>query len=344
MQTSISFVSTQMQLINCIEYITKNNLTNNKLVFLVASKVRKDQLFQIYNIPCNKNLFIEKPVVFEFSTSKLLNIFYSLLILFRVYLWTIFRQFDVCILGNYKSCYGRYFWYRNKSAKRVVVDDGLCTPIWYEIRASKGFKGISEIFYDNRFVKRLLINKEDRMIPESVLFFSIYTDIKNLHDEVEYNEYLFLQNNIKQYPISEAFSNCSFVFLGQPYHTRNVISYKRYNEYLRQTYNYLGRGRALYYPHPEERGCNWMEDDVKMMYEYIPYGMSFEIFALSMPQNSTIVSFQTSVQPILLKLCPSFKQYAVFLNEVEESDTPLFNEMVEAYRYLETTGISIIRF
>lgn len=338
---SLSLISTQMQLINCIEYLVTHKIEENEVVFWALSKTRKTQLLDVFNIPCNRQLF-KGYRFFTFNGGNIHDILVSVWMLFKMWIWALTKKVDVFILGNYKTCYGRFFWYKQPNAKRTVVDDGLGTPIWYEIRANRGFKGISEMFYDNKIIRSLLKRKEDAMVPESVRFFSIYTDIKNPNDSVEFNSYSYLKANIGQYPESDAFKSCDFVFLGQPFHTRGYVSHQKYNEYLKKTYSYIGEKQAIYYPHPEETDNSWMDDVVKTKYQFIPNKMIFEVFALAMKPKSVIASFQTSSQPILLKLCPDIKQLAVYLEEADGQHTPFFEEIKEAYKYLENLGIPVI--
>lgn len=339
---SLSFVSTQMQLINCIEYITENGIEENEIVFFAASQNRIRQILNVYNLSCNKCIF-QSSHSFVFNGRYVYDVIVSLFLLMRVWWWTKTKKIDVCILGNYKICYGRFFWYKKSKVKRVVVDDGLGTPIWYKIRYQRGYKGISDLFYNNRFVRWLLKSREDKMFPDSVLFYSIYLNPLNKKDIAVLNRYNYLKKHHSQYPNSEIFRDANAVFLGQPFHTKNIVTYKRYNEYLRKASKLLGN-HVIYYPHPEETSNEWMEDDIKQIYQYVPNTLSFEIYALGMKAGGIVASFQTSAQPILQKMCPDIRLMAVYVNEIDNIHTPYYEEMVDTYKYMEKIGIQVIRF
>ena len=336
---SLSIVSTQMQLLNCIEYITLNNISSNHLILFALSPSRYSQLNDILEVSCNKNIF-DKITPFVFGKIKLLNFSKAIFLYLYILLLSFKKEYKVCIVGNYRVSYGRKFWALRPDVEKIAVDDGAATVTWFKVRNEELKTRVPQLFYTTRLLRVILQNKRD-MIPDNVKFFSIYHSLLPSSDIIINNSYKYLRSNIKSYSNSSSILSRRFIFLGQPLYLHDIISIENYNAYLLKMYETVGRD-FVYYPHPEEYNDTWMCDAVKSHYKYVENHFSFEIYALMAEKPLTIVGFFTSALTVIKDLRPNFDIISIKFSEISKLNKKYAGELENVYKYFDESGIQII--
>lgn len=346
MSNSISVISTQMQLINCIETIKNKGCETNDLIVYIASKGRYEQINELLKTDYCQSVFNNIIVVNLYSKNRAI-LFYNLLKFKKtLVLWLKKRTYDFCISGNYGYNFHMYFMYlvglHNLRVEYILVDDGAAM-------INIAYRRMREIQDDTP--KRHLSNIEKfffdiegylTFVPSKLTYYSVY-DIETTNDDIlvkqNYN-YLKSYNN-KDINISDD-RNIDVIFLGQPLIEGNILTYEQYNRYLQAIANYYCDKKLMYVYHPIESSTS-LDYNNRKRYQTVRSKFSFEILATSVPENTKIISFYTSTLPNLVYMGFNFQIISVYLNEINNLDSEKRRNIQRVYdNFSNISGLSVL--
>ena len=234
---SISIVSTQMQLVNCIEAINKYRYANNDLIIWTYSNNRERQLLSLLEKLDCKRIFNKVTVYTRHNTGGL-----------RTYVSILnekgfFKQYDVygydvIILGNYKLLQEKYFLKRviraNKNVSVIVVDDGLATCETSNLRVLEVKTG--KMVFDEITISYKFFYLSGYLFkwkaPDSLEYFTSYNNLTiSSSDTIVFNNNDFIKKKAE----SDKFNlenDGKTIFLGQPLVQLNFLSAQTYTDYI----------------------------------------------------------------------------------------------------------------
>lgn len=252
--TSISIISTQLQLINCVEYIKEHNVANNVLIVDAINSSRLTQIMQLLNSKLYSNIF-EKIYYRSISNYKLFYLDIIYLKLLILYL-SIFFKFDYAIIGNYKALQHKYLFLCSlkfkKDVKYIVVDDGTLSFFYKELRdyelnnirkASNSISRSLKFVFFESFIARFMHRIE---------FFSLYSLSVSELDCLSHNSLTYLKQNIGKLELAVDFSQYKTLIIGQPFVQMkyfDVCALKRIIDFISKK---VKIEEVLYVCHPAE--------------------------------------------------------------------------------------------
>lgn len=334
---TISVVSTQMQLINCVEYLFQTHSDSNILIVTTKSRYRKKQLCEILENKCYSKYFY-KIIYLSMTNIRFFDFFHLIIYTLYIRVFCLFKKFDICLLGNYRDFLGRLLYRYLRSDELIVVDDGLAS---LSIEAGrhgelKEYKS-PYIFIPNRLI-RFFCHNNTRFIPNKVNFFTIY-DLKIFGNDLRTsNNYIYLKKISNTFNIPDILRQADAIFVGQPLY-RNYLSKDKYAWYLRQ-YAKNVHGSIVYYPHPEETYKEWLEMRLNDNYIYVENKFSFELLLSCVKENVNIVSFFSSILSNAKHINQLINLEAVYLSEIDNNQTLSYLQL--SYNKFKDEGIKIL--
>ena len=334
---TISVVSTQMQLINCVEYLDKKQSPYNILFITTKSSRRKEQIFEILENQCFGKYF-QKIKVLSLTGYRIIDLLLFFLYFVYIKFFCLFYNINICILGNYRDFLGRYLYMNLLSSELIVVDDGLATLPIADGRISEKRK-IPFVFYPNRVVQFMYRNKTS-LIPDKITFFTIYDICVTGLDTKIHNTYAYLKAVSDKMDIPISLRQADVIFLGQPlYH--NILSYDRYSWYLQQFSKGIG-SNIIYYPHPEEKYENWKTLNCGDHFKYIENKYSIEILLCSLKDTAKVISFFSSAITNVRFINHSLTPESIYLSEIDYNEPLSYIKL--SYNQFEEEGIRVIKY
>lgn len=342
---SISIISTQMQLINCVETIHKLGCLHNDLIVYSATLSTMNTIVALLKTKSYGNIFQKVDIFFVDYTSIIDN--FLIINKFKRYFSSIIdNNYNYCISGNYRFDVYKYFIYRilknNKNCIPFLIDDGLAILNIAKVRLDDFAKKRWQVEYTS-FVNKIILGSYsfNNYNLNKIIFNTIYNIIPSNNDEVVKQEYNYLINNALDFEFKDVdWSKYKAVFLGQPLVKHKYCTKEEYNSLIMKALNKFHN--IIYIPHPAE-DCMQLDDKIMRNVRIEKSRFCFEIIIASVPSTVTICSFFTSVMPNIKQMGyknPLISYYFDGINKLQENDK---NTLMNVYKHLESLNISVIK-
>lgn len=353
--SSISVVSTQMQLVNCIEAIHYYGFLHNELIIWAYSKTRQEQMISLLDKLDYRRLFV-KVLIHTREGSDRKSILKSICREKRFFKTYTINHYDAIILGNYKLLQEKYFLKRvidaNREVRTIVVDDGLAaceTAILRNNECNVGrmqFDETSPLF--KLFYLNGLLFRWDA--PSSILFFTSFKNLLiNECDSRSANDYAFLKEFINRSP-ANSLDSYDIIIIGQPLVQMHLLSKESYSDYIIDCINGISEGGQLnivYIPHPGENPDTSVSTTLSAMISIKRMELPIELYLLSSNREKIkhIVGFYTSalvnIKQMELESC--CRIHSLYFNELEDLQNENLRRIIKnAYCFIGDNGISIM--
>ena len=348
MQKIIAIVSTQMQLVNCIEYFMKLDRRDVDLSLLICagSALRKKLMNDILSIPIYQGVFNHIDYVF-YGEDKVSIVVSK----YKMKRFFSHKKYDTIIIGNYLSIYHRYCqficWKQNPQIKFVLVDDGTATSEVVILRNKEKELNKLQHFLFSKFIEFVYLGLTPSFkyfVPQSVLFFSVFDKLRfHKDDSFRRCDYAFLRNT---------YSSCegeidygeSIIIAGQPLVKEGIISQLRYNQILDYCISHYLRGdntKIYYIPHPVEDVNDSLTTGLLTKVHVMKLNVPFEMWAIGRCIKQ-IVGFSSSVFVNLHYMCPDIELICFYPSEIRETKGLYLQDHRNTYSSFADMGIRII--
>lgn len=342
---AMAVVSTQLQLINCVEYLSLYNIDDCDLIVFSTSKMREKQINYLL-LKESYRFFFKRILYTNYTPNRLSGVLSTILTIFKIKRFINSNIYNCCILGNYKFCEHRlcaYYCTKNdKNTNIYVVDDGTATVDILVDRKIELQTGHLIMFTHNKVLRMWFNNRAQFFIPKSIVFFTIYDLSLSEYDRLIRNGYSYLKNNASSFSIPVEVLSADVIFLGQPYVQNGIVTSQRYNEYLQWYSKRTPNLAKIYLPHPEELDSLALDETTLQDYSYYESQISFEILYLALVKQPVIVSFNTSALVSVIEMNPNANIEAIYTPEIEISSDPSIRRIVTVYEEFKRRGINII--
>ena len=342
--TSVSIVDTQIQLINVTELINKIGCQNNCLIVgsILPHRVKQIKLLLKEEAihPIFKRLYFTHIILSDSRLFLLLNSLYSL-ILIPIILF-LHKNLNIGVIGNYLNPAHRYFQYIcNKISKNIdhfVVDDGTNTIGNAAIRIDEINQGKSKIILNSKSSYMMyhffLIKKN--YIPPKITFFSIYNVDYVLPDNLIINDYNYIRNAALAKITIEP---DSVVIVGQCLAEENIMKHANYIKYIKYIISANGGKKIYYFPHPGEK-CNCIDfkKDVNMVSSSYP----IETVLISSPDSIKIFGLYSAALYSIKRMKKETEVNALIIDPGDILKPRLVPILENVYKSFEEIGIRLI--
>lgn len=342
---TISFATTQMNLINCVEYLS--TIKGEHALFLMAdTRARYQQINSILNNSAYSKVF-EKIYRCPITNNRLIDFILYFVYLLRLHIISFFNSYDFVVTGNYKKYAARLLFSRqsnqNENCKLIVCDDGLATTEIAKSRIIEMQNKEPIIFWENRVLKYIHKRDESRLIPDSITFYTTYSFPVGDHDSIIKNKYKFIKTHLSSFNIDEESFNCKSILLGQPLYCKQYTTKDCYINKLVSYSKTVGE-RIVYYAHPEEKEDIWNELGLNDYYRYINNFLPFEIIAAILPQGCRVASFFSSVLMNLHLMNETLIPECITFNKEQLLDPSKFSALEECYQCFKEENVKFYEF
>lgn len=341
---TITFATTQMNLINCVEFLCRIE-GEHTFFFMADTPKRSQQIKNLLNIPAYSNFF-HRIIYCPKTNNRILNFLLTLFYLIRIRWISLYAKYDKVITGNYRIYVSRLLYKlqcdKNDKCEYVVCDDGLATSVIAKARIEEINNRNPYIFPPNQLIKFIHRNNINNYIPEKIIFYTIYNLTISGNDIKITNNYQYIKEHLIDFNVDKNTFNCKAIVLGQPLYDKNYISKECYSHKLIQ-YSKTVQGKIIYYAHPEENLEHWSSLGLEDFY-YVNNFLPFEIIAALLPQGCRVVSFFSSVLMNLKIMNESLIPECIPLTENELLDKSNFVNLKENYICYKKENVRFIEF
>lgn len=343
---SIMLVTTQMQLLNCIELVSKYDKKVDLLIVICHSRSRREQLEKLLKIEDLRKFITEiKYIILKkegiSSLTSQISCKFQLGKLAKLY------KYDECIIGNNFPTQNRFFIYKvmknNPNCKLFVCDDGLATLSSYKNRLLQ-LKGVKNAYPKNSRALEIvyMFSGVDNYVPKIFNYFTVYNLEDNFVDKYIQNTYEYLRSHLRSFYSDGDFSNYSVIILGLPMIQYNILDKNSFNKYIRNILNLSPNHKALYIMHPQET-IDEQDFDVDIIGQIKAVKLDYPVETLlSVLDNKIIYGFYTSALVNLKYMNLNSSFYAVRVKEVLDKNDEYSKRIESVYQYLLGNGIQII--
>lgn len=344
--STIALVSTQMQLVNCIEFLFKFNKRIDQLVVLCHSMSRHSQLEMMLDKPevrvfFEKIQFIDlekqgfKGIVSQYACRKKISVIAK---------QDVFTEF---VIGNNFPIQNRFFIQQVAQhcplCKFYVCDDGLASLSSYDNRIMQLQDKVCAYPVNSKVLKCVyMFSGVDKFIPREYTYFTIYNLKDNHVDKYIKNPYMFIRTHPHLFNHEFIVDDFDTVFLGQPLLQQRLLDLVGFNTYLRYVVNGSSRDRVLYVAHPQEKieQCSF-DDDLRNRITIVRFDYPIEAF-ISMLETKQIYSFFTSAMVTLKYMSPTINLYSIWVKEIMDKGDEYSERVGKVYEYLLSNEIPVI--
>lgn len=310
---TITFATTRMNLINCVEYLSTIK-SQNILIVDSASCARKKQMKAFLRTPIYARMF-EKIIYRNNSNNRFLEAIFTSIYHIKLFILSRVVHVDKIISGNYLCCGSRLLYsYLPKDTKYIACDDGTGTIEVATQRISEYDTQNPLMYIPNRLLKKIIHRNPTRYIPQSITFFTNYSITPNGKDVVIRHGYTFLKQHLQDFNVDASLFSKNVIVLGEPLYFKNFVTQECYAKKLK-LYAGTVEGTVLYYAHPEETKFKWDGLQVHDKYVYVDNFLPFEIIAALLQPNCRVAAFMCSalmnireVNDQLIPECIRFKR------------------------------------
>lgn len=342
---TITFATTQMNLINCVEFL-HNIQGHHTLFILVDSKIRRNQLMNLLNNPVYAKIF-NKIVIRPNTNYRLINFFLTCCYLMILRFISKKNNYDAVVTGNYRNYAARliYKLQKNKveSCKLIVCDDGLATAVIAKERLIELNTGKPYLFIPNRIVKVVNKKRVRGFIPQRITYYTTYNIPLAECDRIIRNNYHYIKNNLDKFNVDKHILECSVVMLGQPLYSKNYIRPEKYSSLMKK-YSETIKGTAVYYAHPEESYKVWEKLKMQTRYIYVDNFIPFEIIAAMLPSGCRVVGFMTSVLMNLKEMNDNLRGECILISEEDLINKSVYKSLLLTYQHYRAQNIKFYEF
>lgn len=342
--TSVSIVDTQIQLINVVELLNKIECQNNYLIVGGYSPPRIEQI---------KLLLKEESIHSKFKTVyfmqirqsnsrlfSLLNSFYSLVSISIILF--LHKNLNIGVIGNYLSPAHRYFQYIcNKISENIVhfvVDDGANAIGIATLRIDEINQGKSKITLNtiSSYIMYHFFLIKKNFVPPKITFFSIYNMAYVTPDNLIVNDCNYIRNNaLAKINIEQD----SIVIVGQCLVVNNAMTKADYIKYINYIISINYNKRIYYFPHPAEK-CD--VKDFKSNINIVSNSYPIEIALISSPDSIIIFGLYSSALYSIKRMKKETEVNALIINPVDILSPRLVPILENVYKSFEEIGIQLI--
>ena len=207
---TIVFATTQMNLINCVEYLYTIN-GDNLLVILADSQSRQKQLESFLEKRAYRQMFSK--VLYRYVTNnRFINFISTCLFFIKLRYISSNNIFDKIITGNYKSYAPRFIFRLQKqkvsNCQLIVCDDGLATNTIASMRLLEIKTRSPYMFFPNRLERFIYCKRKDQFIPDNICYFTIYNIPLADSDTKLINNYSYVKLNLSEFDVDKAKFDC----------------------------------------------------------------------------------------------------------------------------------------
>lgn len=351
MAETLTIISTQMQLVNAIEYLssTKGELYNH-LIICTSTRRRKKQLSSLLDKPYYAKVFQKVDYLRYGGGSRIKSYWVTLCLKYGIS--RIIKKataFDLIIIGNYLSIIHRYVqylcWKKNEDLKFIVVDDGTATTEAVVIREKEKHDNKLVYYGRSKYLVKIFLTKFSSFkffVPHSLTFFSIYDKLNYSNDDTFVKcDYVYLKNQVNRFIARE---ELGLVIIGQPLIAEGFLSKDRYNQSITDyLINHYGdkKGKVVYVPHPIEKVDESLSETLKESVLIVRPDVPFEMWALC-TEIKSVVGFYSSALVNLRYFLPTIPIVSLCPSEIINSKEYDCQEAIQAYKYFFEIGIDII--
>ena len=312
---SFGIVSTQMQLLNCVELLQTLGIDHNELLVMAFSAERKRQILHIIESLSYTAFFKKISVVEPKYKSDVFNSFYFK----RKINKATFRcsTYDTLLIFNYKNIYIRYayykIWEKVPNINTYVVDDGMSNLEILRRRNEELNAGKASIELGRRHYSVVFpLNGLKKCVAPKLSFFTNHDSI-NIHlpDVFIRNNYEHVRNgDFSKLTFDEDMDIC---FIGQPLPQFGTLDKETYNLWIRKfitDYN-VRKGSVKYIPHPAEIIDENIEEELKKELTITNLDLPIEIYALKFSSSVIVAGFYSAALFNVHKIRPDLKVYCI---------------------------------
>lgn len=346
--SNVAIVSTQMQLINCIELLFENKKRIDLLVVLCHTKSRYAQIKKMLDIPEVSSFFAKvrfltlekkgiKGLISQYTCKNCLSI------IARHY------KFDECILGNNFPIQNRFFIYEvsryNTNCIFYVCDDGLASLSSYENRKTQLNRNVNAYPLNSRVLQFVyMFSGVNMFIPRRFIYFTIYNLEDNGVDMITRNSYSFLRSFPRLFSNVNVMDIHDVVFLGQPLLQQRIVSKNEFNKYVRFVLKQSPINRLLYVAHPQENVSESDFDaDIKGCISIVKLDYPIETL-FPILESKDVYSFYTSALVSLKYMSSNIHLHALWVQEIIEKKNEYSDRVKSVYTYLADHGIHVVNY
>lgn len=351
---SISIVSTQMQLVNCVEAIRQYGFTHNDLIVWSSSTNREKQLISLLDRFDYKSYFHNVSIHTRLSyggVRSILSIFKE-----KKFFKKSNCSVDAVLIGNYKLLQVKYFLHkllRKNSAVNVIsLDDGIATCEAVSLRNKEihthkmAFDDISRLF-KLVYLGGFLWGWKS---PEKVVFYTSFEQlIINSKVVAAKNNYSYIKSQLSS-KSNESLSQYDVVFLGQPLVQMALLTSEQYSRYILEyinKYTSCYTHQIVYIPHPAEETEQSLSEEIRSVINIKRLDLPIELYliASSTLQKKKVVGFYTSALVVLKQMIPCniIDVFSIYVNEIEKIvDVNEKRILEDAYGFIEDSGVPIL--
>lgn len=350
---SVSFITTQMQLINCVEAIHQFGCKENALIIASNDEERQKRIQTLLDILSPyfafDNVYILCKGVAKGWFGGLKYVYKQKKEISRLVHG---KKIDVFFSTNFKQAQQKFIIKKlfnlNSDLQIVLVDDGLAVCEIAVRRSNELRTNKSDTHYISRAYKLLYEAEVRCFVPRHIVFFTVYKDISiSQEDSLIYNNYSF----VKRHKIGDSEIGIGeVVVLGQPLVNSNYLgldsfSSDTYCEYIINAIRAIGFpfSRIVYFPHPAENITISLSSTKSSNFSVVENNIPIELILLHVHQEVPILGFYTSALVNIVELDNDRRVYSIYFKEVNKSEIKRIREVVNnAYKYIESKGIPVL--
>lgn len=342
---TLTFATTQINFINCVEYL--NTINGDNTLFLMAdTPARQKQIELLLNNPAYSYVF-RKVVKCPMSGIKLIDFSLTICYLLLLRLISKLNNYSFVITGNYKNYGARlaFLLQRKKQSgcELIVCDDGLATSVIAKSRIEELKTNKPFMFCAYKLL--LYVHRKDLefFIPQKITYYTSYNITTVNHDRIIKNEYSYIKTHLSDFNIENDVFNCNAILLGQPLYCKGYVSSECYRNKLFQYYKTVG-SRIIYYAHPEENEKLWRELRVGDIYTYVNNFLPFEIIASILPRGCRVASFFSSVLMNLHIMDESLQPECITFSKEQLLNQSNYTALEGCYNCYKSENVKFYKF
>lgn len=342
---TITFATTQMNLINCVEYLSSIE-GKHHLCVLPDSTIREKQIMNLIHNESYSHIF-DRVCCCHRTQVRLIDSIILAIFLFRIRILSFFADYDYVVTGNYRN-YGARLMYRiqkwrNKNCTFIVCDDGLATKVIESNRLIELETGRPYMFYPSRIERYLSRTNNKGFIPGKIVYFTSYNIAVYNQDIIIKNNYNYLKHHLDCFKVDHSLFNTRALVIGQPLYNKDYISPAIYKEKLLK-YADTVDGKIVYYAHPEENENDWNKLKITDRYIYVNNFIPFEIVASMLAAGCRVASFFSSVLINLPKMNKDLRPECIVFRKEELSTKANYSSIQSCYDSYRSMNINFYEF
>jgi len=334
---SLSFVRSQLQLLNCIE-ANKSFSENDTKVLLLLERKDVDRKLMEQVLDSEGTLFdkvLRCDLRSNFKQIKLV-----------LYMLMKYKKISTCFIGDTTRIVNIAI--NSLVVDRFIkVDDGASTFFAAKWVESKSYKVLNR--HQEPIPKFLqMINDVLRLNPdfcERMSFFTIYTGIQEYAGSIEviHNDYRFLKQRISELPVKD-----EIFFIGSDIRRYILNDPDDFEKYIAAVVKYYSGRKINYIMHRKENE----NDEQRQYYKYLneKYGIHFVIFDKILEQQilhqgwipcEVATFFSSAIDTLVVIYNPNATVFRLASDDIREKSRFGYSEMLRHYASMKVNVVEI---